>query len=72
MARVLPSASAAVAAAAAAAALPVTQQMTEMSISCQEDIPEKTEPGECECVRCLRLGKPLPPGELFGLFQVFV
>ncbi|XP_062383497.1 AN1-type zinc finger protein 5b [Sardina pilchardus] len=39
------SASAAVAAAAAAAAaLPVTQQMTEMSISCQEEAPENAEP----------------------------
>ncbi|XP_063068484.1 AN1-type zinc finger protein 5b isoform X1 [Engraulis encrasicolus] len=34
------SASAVAAAAAAAAALPVTQQMTEMSISCQEEAPE--------------------------------
>ncbi|XP_012696130.1 AN1-type zinc finger protein 5b isoform X2 [Clupea harengus] len=34
----------AAAAAAAAAALPVTQQMTEMSISCQEEAPDNAEP----------------------------
>jgi len=38
------SASAVAAAAAAAAALPVTQQMTEMSISCQEEAPDNAEP----------------------------
>ncbi|XP_012696129.1 AN1-type zinc finger protein 5b isoform X1 [Clupea harengus] len=37
----------AAAAAAAAAALPVTQQMTEMSISCQEEAPDNAEPGLC-------------------------